>query len=93
MCSETIVHEFSKIALDLNIMYCYPFLKEKTNDSVWNIEVFFPFDPITLPKSCVFFTNLIQEWEDNESHADEEDEEELTFSLQGVSLEDNFTSI
>jgi RNA polymerase I-specific transcription initiation factor RRN3 len=90
ICSKTIVQEFSKIALDLNLMYCYPLLK-KDGNVCKRLDSFFPFDPISLPKSMIFFDNLLQEWDD-ESDSDEEEEEgeegDLVCSLQGVSLDD-----
>jgi hypothetical protein len=60
------------------------------------LDTFFPFDPLTLPKSKKFMEGLYQEWESSESDSEDEvngseDEneeehqvEEMAFSLEGT---------
>ena len=70
----------------------------KSNDSdlaatiLDRLDTFFPFDPLTLPKSKNFMEGLYQEWESNDSDSEssgEDDDEgehqidEMAFSLEG----------
>jgi RNA polymerase I-specific transcription initiation factor RRN3 len=59
------------------------------------LDTFFPFDPLTLPKSKKFMEGLYQEWESNDSDSeseqggdegevDEHQVDEMAFSLEGT---------
>ncbi|EGF81158.1 hypothetical protein BATDEDRAFT_1623, partial [Batrachochytrium dendrobatidis JAM81] len=78
VCSETIVQEFAKIMHALDIMYCYPligFTSSVSSLQTNRLDSFFPFDPITLPKSRGYITPLYQDWVgSNEMESDEEDD-------------------
>ncbi|KAJ2985678.1 hypothetical protein HDV02_000402 [Globomyces sp. JEL0801] len=111
VCSEAIVQEFAKVTHNLNVMYCYPLIQSAatrtTSDPnqkqtkvqelsiVTRLETFFPFDPLTLPKSKLYTEVLFQEWEDDEDDdesATGEEDSDLDASLQGIgsmSLEDH----
>jgi RNA polymerase I-specific transcription initiation factor RRN3 len=95
VCADAIVQEFSKITLQLNIMYCYSISTKadivKQETQTMRLDTFFPFDPLPLLKS----KELIQEYQEWDQEDDESElaslpavSSELGTSFQGMSLDD-----
>ncbi|KAI8913233.1 RNA polymerase I-specific transcription initiation factor RRN3 [Gorgonomyces haynaldii] len=87
--SSAIVQEFSKITHDLHIMYCYPLVGNfkplaGQNSLLERLDTFFPFDPLTLPRSGKFIGQFYNEW-DGESEPEETTDIE---SFKTLSLEE-----
>ncbi len=80
-----IVSEFAKLTNDLNIMYCYSLMQQKSEpaESRQKLDPFFPFDPMPLPQSSKLIKDLYADYEDSEN----EHEIELSSSLADTELE------
>jgi RNA polymerase I-specific transcription initiation factor RRN3 len=103
VCADPIVDEFSKITLQLNIMYCYSIsgsksdvVKPESVSQAIRLDTFFPFDPLPLPKSkeCI---EHYQEWDGEDLDEDSElaslpaMSSDLGTSFQGMSLDEKLS--
>jgi RNA polymerase I-specific transcription initiation factor RRN3 len=103
VCADPIVEEFSKITLQLNLMYCYSIsggksdvLKSESASQTIRLDTFFPFDPLPLPKA----KNRIDQYQEWDGEDLDEDSElaslpamssDLGTSFQGMSLDEKLS--